>query len=340
MKTLNPTILAAGAFVLLSAFSAATAGEISKPKVDGEGVTDTPLANRTYLIPNEDDPTVPVKDLLENNALFEHQVDGRGSNSPFPYPNRTLIGNANGTGPHSLSFYVPQSTFGTVRSELWFEGSRPGGFGVGDNPWTDSTHSDWVPWNTNRTTGFNLYLPASLGSTDAIKASNTGHGIVMQWWQYSAGSPPMALEFFVKDGKPRLVLTVINDPAGTVPNFKVHYPLEFTDLGGWFDICLQFKLSTTSNGEVQIWLKKHGETAWRSALDNLKKDSQGKFVVLSGGSVKKTGIKIGFTQSTNGISHKFGIYRPGGGGVAWAIRFDNVYNGTSTVEVDEAWTGW
>jgi hypothetical protein len=341
LKHVSKATLALGVAAALCASGPCEANTVSKPKVDAEGVTDTPLGDRTYDIAPSgpvNDITVPVKDLLEDGYYFEHQVQGRGTNSPFPYPNRTVFGNT--TGPHSLSFYVPQSTNGTVRSELWFEGSRPAGFGNGDNPWTDQTHSNWIPWNQTRTTGFNLYLPASLGSTDAIKASKTGHGIIMQWWQYSGGSPPMALDFFVKDGQPRLVCTVISDPAGSNATFKVHYNIPFSDLGNWFDVYLAYKLSTSNTGSVEIRFKKHGETAWRSAKDNLNTTSNGSLVTLSGTNVKKSNIKIGFTESANGISHKFGIYRPGGGGVAWTIRFDNVMNGTTEGEVDDAWTAW
>jgi hypothetical protein len=321
----------AAALMLLGTLSTQAQNTVVKPKIDAEGVTNIAAGNRTY--PGNPPVTVNVKDLLEDGKYFEHQVQGQSDNG-VTKPSWSVFPNLN-PGPHSFAFSVPKSTVDRVRSEFWFEGSRPNGYSYGTNPWTDPTHSNWIPFNQYRTTGFNLYLPRPAGTTDDQRKANVGNGIIMQWWQYSPANPPMSLTFTVSGGLPRLVLKVDASPdEGSATAFDVYYPLTWNDLNNWFDICVAYTLSKTATGSVQMWFKKHGETAWRDA-----KLTSNNTVLAGNDSVKKTDIAIGFDHP-NGISHKIGIYRPWTGSNAWTIRYDNVYNGSSTAEVNAAWTAW
>jgi hypothetical protein len=337
MTQLIPMKRACGLAAALLATSACMAqNSVVRPKVDGEGVGFSVTGDRVYPVPGPDpDITVKVTDLLEDGFYFEHQVQGQSDGSNPTFPTRWLYPNSN-PGPHSLAFSVPKSNVHRVRSELFFEGSRPSGFSMGPNPWTDPTHSNWLPWNTARTTGFNVFLPKPSGSSDTQRAANAGNGIFMQWWQYSPANPPMALTFTISGGFPRVVLNVDNEAGETGGDlWRIHYPLTYNDLGNWFDVCVAYTLSQTSTGSVQMWLKKHGETAWRDA-----RLTSTNAVLEGNNGVKTSNIRIGFAENDNGISHKVGIYRPWTGSNPWTIRFDNLYNGNNTAEVNAAWTSW
>jgi hypothetical protein len=228
-------------------------------------------------------------DLRDNGLLLEGQVQGYA---------RPLVINSNEyrQGSHSLMFQVQPNTRSKERSEIWFEGSRdqPKPF---DPTFIKGSRSSVIPWREERYTAFSFKLPADY----KVGASN----YITQFWQRADKAPAASLQLYRKDGQLKGTLEVTNDQGAQIVD---QFPVE-RDM--WYDVILNYRFSPKpGEGFMKAWVRPVNRKQYRQ--------------------LKLYRGAIGFSERSDrqseGLFHKFGIYRPGKDSVQHTIFLDEIRN--------------
>ncbi len=161
--------------------------------------------------------------------------------------------------------------------------------------------------NTLKYSGFSVYLPSNFPQHNIWT-------VLHQWWQSSPESPPIALEL---DDNTNPQEYIIRYRYGTDKNDEVSVKAHTATIpkGQWVDFIFKWKISPSGDSVLQVW------------VDGTE------VVNLSGPS-----FKLGYTNTSNSIREKFGIYR-GNQNHDMIIYMDDIALGDSYNEVDPSQGG-